>query len=144
MCRSQVEQASVFFFFFFNIKYCTGTTSDGNTARRFFANSDVVASITGLDVEILKKFETLARTLACGYPVHCEKMRIFAWNLADLCPEVWLVFYAPFSSQSFDSWPLGCPTSPILFCARWNAVRRGTRNQQQKNQSGQTSPCKDL
>lgn len=36
-----------------------GNSNDGNTARRFFENADVSSSITGVDVEIIKRFRTI-------------------------------------------------------------------------------------
>lgn len=34
----------------------SGTSNDGNTARRFFANIELAASITGVDAEIIRRF----------------------------------------------------------------------------------------
>ncbi|GBP04619.1 hypothetical protein EVAR_91331_1 [Eumeta japonica] len=36
-----------------------GSSNDGNTARRFFENPDMTSSITGIDINILKRFKII-------------------------------------------------------------------------------------
>lgn len=47
-----------------------GSTNDGNTARRFFGNPELSAQITGLDVNIIKHFDVLLRTLSSGFEIN--------------------------------------------------------------------------
>lgn len=68
-----------------------GNTNDGNTARRFFANAELSANITGLDVQLIKNFAILLRTLSSGYEInlnefekHCKQTRqlylsLYSW-----------------------------------------------------------------
>ena len=52
-----------------------GNTNDGNTARRFFEYPDITSAITGIDVDILKKFRTILNVLSCGvYAEEAEKL----------------------------------------------------------------------
>jgi hypothetical protein len=37
-------------------KQGSGNSNDGNTARRFFADPEMTASITGIDVNLIKRF----------------------------------------------------------------------------------------
>lgn len=45
-------------------------SNDGNTARRFFANPEFSAEITGLDVTLIKNFDTLLRALSSGFDIN--------------------------------------------------------------------------
>lgn len=65
-----------------------GNTNDGNTARRFFANAELSGEITGIDVNIIKKFNILLRTLSSGYDINlidfeklCHEIRAQYLNL---------------------------------------------------------------
>ncbi|KAG5862633.1 hypothetical protein JTB14_004501 [Gonioctena quinquepunctata] len=51
-----------------------GSTNDGNTARRFFRNSDVSASITGLDEGIIKRFHVILQPF--GIWNHCAPVSV--------------------------------------------------------------------
>lgn len=45
-------------------KHGSGTKSDGNTARRFFANPALTASITEIKEELIENFATILSVLA--------------------------------------------------------------------------------
>jgi len=44
----------------------SGTTNDGNTARRFFSNPDLSSSITGIDKEIMVRFKVILEVVSLG------------------------------------------------------------------------------
>jgi len=44
----------------------SGTTNDGNTARRFFSNPDLSSSITGTDKEIIVRFKIILVVISSG------------------------------------------------------------------------------
>ena len=46
-----------------------GTTNNGNTARRFFQNTKISASITGIDKDFIQRFHTIPQVLSCGFEV---------------------------------------------------------------------------
>lgn len=50
-----------------------GNSNDGNTARRFFSDPELSSEITGLDVDLIKKFHIILCTLASGYNINCDK-----------------------------------------------------------------------
>lgn len=60
----------------------SGNTNDGNTARRFFENVDVVAAITGVDKELIYRFKVIIETITCGLHVDTEKFSIYAIDTA--------------------------------------------------------------
>jgi len=45
-------------------KQGSGTSNDGNTARTFFRNDEVVSKITGVDKELLKRTYVILQTMA--------------------------------------------------------------------------------
>lgn len=53
-----------------------GFTNDGNTARRFFGDPELSAQITGLDVNIIKHFDVLLRTLSSGFEINLVEFKI--------------------------------------------------------------------
>eukprot|EP00734_Pompholyxophrys_sp_LG126_P000336 Pompholyxophrys_sp_v1_NODE_122_length_1766_cov_2.347165.p1 type:complete len:280 gc:universal NODE_122_length_1766_cov_2.347165:840-1(-) len=63
----------------------SGSTNDGNTARRFFTNAETVAQITQLDTDWLKNISTFIRAMSSGYAVAEEKIRLFSSRLAEQC-----------------------------------------------------------
>lgn len=67
-----------------------GNTNDGNTARRFFKNPEQSAEITGLDVNLIKKFDILLRAVSSGYDINIEKFV----NLAQDARKVYLSLYS--------------------------------------------------
>lgn len=52
------------------VKTGFGTTNDGNTARRFFENSEISAEITGIDRSLIDNFGIILRVLSCEIPVN--------------------------------------------------------------------------
>ncbi|XP_067616304.1 uncharacterized protein [Eurosta solidaginis] len=54
-----------------------GSSNDGNTARRFFKNAEVSAQITGLDVEIIKKFDVILKTLSSEFEINLDEFNKF-------------------------------------------------------------------
>ncbi|KAL4718078.1 hypothetical protein ACJJTC_019477 [Scirpophaga incertulas] len=60
------------------VKQGHGTTNDGNTARRFFENPVKTASITGLDVELIRRFAVILQTLTSSEAVDIEKFLVCA------------------------------------------------------------------
>lgn len=72
-----------------------GNTNDGNTARRFFGNSELSAEITGLDEILIKNFGTLLRALSSGYDINIEKLKILAQDTRKLYLNLYSWYYMP-------------------------------------------------
>lgn len=73
----------------------SGNTNDGNTARRFFECFDLSAEITGLDVSIIKQFNTLLRALSSGYEIDTEKLSSFTQEIRKTYLNLYPWYYMP-------------------------------------------------
>lgn len=60
----------------------SGTSNDGNTARRFFRNWETVAEITGVDKNLIYRFYIILQVLASGELVDSSKFEQFARQTA--------------------------------------------------------------
>ena len=65
-----------------------GNRNDGNTARRFLMKPELSGEITGLDINPIKNFSILLRTLSSGYDINyyefeklCSETKTFYINL---------------------------------------------------------------
>ena len=67
-----------------SVKHGSGSTNDGNTARRFFANPSVVSEITNFNKELLERFAVVLDTLPCGYEVDSSKFLEYCLQTARL------------------------------------------------------------
>lgn len=59
-----------------------GSSNDGNTARRFFENSFISSSITGIDEGIIKQFQVVLLVISSGYNINVDKFKIFTLDTA--------------------------------------------------------------
>lgn len=57
-----------------------GNTNDGKTARRFFANENVSAKITKIDVKLIRKMHIILIVVASGHEIDAENFREFCLN----------------------------------------------------------------
>ena len=48
------------------VKQGSGTTNDGNTARKFFEFPNKTAAITGLDQDLIKRFSVILQAIPSG------------------------------------------------------------------------------
>ena len=61
-----------------------GNSNDGNTARRFFKNPEVSASITGLDCDLIERFRNILITISTVFDIDTNKFKIFCIETARL------------------------------------------------------------
>lgn len=61
-----------------------GNTNDGNTSRRFFADPEITARITGLNIEFLKNLKVILEVLASGFRIDTEKFSQYLRSTAEL------------------------------------------------------------
>lgn len=61
-----------------------GNTNDGNTARRFFNDAETTSKLTGLNQEILERFDVLLRTLSSGFEIDVNKFETYATETKEL------------------------------------------------------------
>ncbi|CAH0403149.1 unnamed protein product [Chilo suppressalis] len=52
-------------------KQSAGNTNDGNTARRFFRNTEKTAEITGIEADLIHHFRVLLEALSSNHEIDC-------------------------------------------------------------------------
>lgn len=61
-----------------------GNTNTGNVARRFFKNYIISSEITGIDVNLLKKFHIILQCLSSGFDIDVHKFKMYCLETAKL------------------------------------------------------------
>lgn len=62
----------------------SGNSNDGNTARKFFYNSDISANITGLNKDLITRCSTILQALSSGFNIDSDKFNEYALGTARL------------------------------------------------------------
>lgn len=78
-----------------------GTTNDGNTARRFFKNAELTSAITNVDLQLIKRFGVILKTMSRSYDINLEKFEDYTLETAEFmfrCTPVPEVLYRPAAS----------------------------------------------
>lgn len=78
-------------------RHVSGNTNDGNTARRFFANSSCTSQITGVDETLLRRFYIILQTMSCGRKINPRKFGEYARSTAELYVNKYNWYYMPSS-----------------------------------------------
>lgn len=78
-------------------KQGSGTSNDGNTARRFFRDPELSSQITGVNRELIQRFGIILQTLACGIKIDTSKFKLYATDTAQLFVNLYNWFYMPAS-----------------------------------------------
>ena len=66
------------------VKKGAGTTNDENTSRSFFRNAEKSTAITGVDLNLIKRFHTILQVIASNKKINVDKFKNFAKETADL------------------------------------------------------------
>jgi len=74
-----------------------GTTNDGNTARRFFSNSDISSQITGVDKDLIQKFYLILRVISSTEKINTNTFSILLKNTLQLYLNKYNWYYMPAS-----------------------------------------------
>ena len=61
-----------------------GNTNDGNTARRFFADTVLTAEITKVDYELIRRFKVILNALSSTREIDPDKFHKYASDTADI------------------------------------------------------------
>lgn len=75
----------------------SGNSNDGNTARRFFRDTQIVAEVTGVDEELIIRFSTVLQVLISGRAINEEAFDNYAQNTANIFVSKYRWFYMPSS-----------------------------------------------
>ncbi|XP_034244181.1 uncharacterized protein LOC117646923 [Thrips palmi] len=73
----------------------SGTSTDGNTARRFFRQPEVTARITGIDETLIHRFAVILRALNCGAEINVAKFREYALETYQVYVASYSWYYMP-------------------------------------------------
>lgn len=65
-------------------KQGSGSSNDGNTARRFFDNIPVSAKILGVNENIMKRFHTILQVISSGFAVNVNAFKEFCLQTAEI------------------------------------------------------------
>lgn len=74
-----------------------GTTNDGNTARCFFKHAEKSAQITGIDVNLINRFNNILSVMASGRNINIKNFQNYGIETAKLFLALYPWFYMPAS-----------------------------------------------
>lgn len=77
------------------VKQGSGTTNDGNTARRFFENPDKTAAITGIDYDLIRRFAVILQAISSGENIDSQKFKDYAKKTAEQYILLYNWYYMP-------------------------------------------------
>lgn len=75
----------------------SGSSNDGNTARRFFRNPETTSKITGVNENLIRRFGIILQTLACGRKINIVQFEKYAFETAELYIKLYPWYYMPAS-----------------------------------------------
>lgn len=79
------------------VKQGHGSTNDGNTARRFFANPNITAEITGVSENLIRRFAIILEAISSGYHIDVVKFHEYAQTTMQLYLDLYSWYYMPSS-----------------------------------------------
>ncbi|CAH2098980.1 unnamed protein product [Euphydryas editha] len=79
------------------VKQGFGTSNDGNTARRFFRDFKKSAEITGVDMDLIKRFAVILQTISSEHNINVENFKIYCRETAELYVALYPWYYMPSS-----------------------------------------------
>lgn len=78
-------------------KQGSGSSNDGNTARRFFANYEKSAEITGVNKELICRFGNILQALSSGFKINIKTFKNYSMDTAKLYVDLYNWFNMPAS-----------------------------------------------
>lgn len=72
-----------------------GTSNDGNTARRFFADPKLSSEITGIEEQLIFKIGLILKIIASGKNINIDKFELLTKQARDLYIEHYNWYYMP-------------------------------------------------
>lgn len=70
-------------------KQGSGNTNDGNTSRRFFADPTTSSVITGVNLDLIKRFSIILEVISSGISINVEKFATYTHTTAKLYVELY-------------------------------------------------------
>lgn len=72
-----------------------GSSNDGNTARRFFADPKASSEISGINLELITNFATILRVISSGRKIDVSKYRQLLLDTRNLYLSLYKWYYMP-------------------------------------------------
>ena len=77
------------------VKQGVGTTNNGNTSRRFFANPSITAEITQVDETLIKRLAVVLEVICRNFAIDADKFNTFSQETARLAISLYPWYYMP-------------------------------------------------
>jgi len=74
-------------------KHGSGTSNDGNTARRFFQDPQLISMITDINQSLIERFSIILQTIACGERIDSFKFEVYALEIAKIYVNLYPWYY---------------------------------------------------
>lgn len=65
------------------VKQGMGSTNDGNTSRRFFANPSITADVLGVDENLIHRLSTILTAINSNFEIDAEKFKVYCLDTAE-------------------------------------------------------------
>lgn len=121
----------------------SGSSNDGNTARRAFSNVELLSSILNFDFKILKHFYIILIIISSEYKIALAKFKGFCYQTFSMYIEKY--FWYPMSptscAQNFSTW---VPNYGYLHTSCCSSRRKCTRSEKQTLLKRQEITCKKM
>lgn len=66
-----------------------GNSNDGNTARKFFKNPELVSQITGVSKELIERFSNILCVVSSGHYIDEEKFKTYCFTTAEMAIDLY-------------------------------------------------------
>lgn len=77
------------------VRQGSGTSNDGNTARRFFQDPKFASETTGVDERLIHRFAVILVTMASGRKIDSDRFQAYCFETAELFVSLYEWFYMP-------------------------------------------------
>lgn len=101
-----------------------GNTNDGNTSRRFLANTELASKLTGVDYNLIYRLKVILEVISSGHKADLHKFSSYCFETAKLqiCEFISMVSDDTNNAQNTDSWRY-CHGQ--CFATDWFVIGRG-------------------
>lgn len=115
------------------VKQGTGNTNTGNTARRFFAEPQVVAKISQLGERLVTRFTIILQVLASSLEIDTVKFHKYVLETAQLYIDLYSWYFMPPTIHKVLMHGGDIITSPFLPIGRYSEKAQEANNEVFRN-----------
>lgn len=114
-------------------KQKTGNTNDGNTARRFFKDAEKTSNITGINIDLIKRFRTILICIGSGYPINIHAFQRYTTETIELYLSEYSWFNMPVTVHKILYHGKDIISSCILPIGNFSEEAQESRNKDSRN-----------